>query len=89
MQIRPYFMFHGDHSIRRASSSSSIRQLVNFVDEIDEKNNFLELYFFPLDNVSGRIECNLDPISILLAISNSEELHQVRQFVNSSILLMN
>ena len=82
MQIRPYYMFHGHQSFRRASSSSSICQLVNLVDEIDEKNIFLKLYFFPLDNVAGRIECKLDPISCFIAISQSEELRQVRQHVN-------
>ena len=34
------------------------RQLVNLVDEIDEKNIFLKPYFFPLDNVSGRLNAN-------------------------------
>ena len=38
MQIRPYFKCHGHQSFRRALSSSSIRQIVNLVDETDEKN---------------------------------------------------
>ena len=49
MLIRPHFMFHGDQSIRRASSSSSIRQLVNKLDEIDEKIIFLKTLFLDLD----------------------------------------
>ena len=88
MQIRPYFMFHGDQSIRRATSSSSlsslIRQLINFVDELT-KIIFFQIYFCLLDNVSGRIECKLGRISNSIAISHSEGLRQVRQFVNSSI----
>ena len=78
-------MFHGDQSIRRVSSSSLIRHLVNFVDEIDEKIIFLKnLYFCLLDNVSGRIECKLGPFSNCMAISHSEELRQmaIRQHVN-------
>ena len=78
-------MFHGDQSIRRASSSSSIRQLVNKVDEIDEKIIFLKTLFLSFREVSGRIECKLDPISCFMAISQSEDLREVRQFVNSSI----
>ena len=69
-------------AISHSEELRQVRQLVNFVDEIDEKNIFLKLYFFPLDNVSGRIECKLGPISCFMAISQSEEL---RQFVNSSI----
>ena len=38
----PYFMFHDHQSFRRASSSSSIRQHVNLVEEIDEQNIFLK-----------------------------------------------
>ena len=86
MQIMPYFKFHGDQSFRRASSSSSIRQ---FCWRNWWKNIFLKLYIFPLDNISGRIECKWGPISCVMAISQSEELHQVRQFVNTSILLTN
>ena len=85
MQIRPYFMFHGDQSIRRASSSSSIRQLFNKVDEIDEKIIFLKTLYLSFREVSGRIECKLGTISCFMAISQSEDLREVRQFVNSSI----
>ena len=71
MRLRPYFQCHGHQSFIKASASSSIRQL----------------YFFPLDNLSGRIECKLGPfVSCFMSISQSEELRQVRQFVNSSIL---
>ena len=70
MQVKPFLMFHGDQLLRRASSSSSIRQLVSLVDEIDEKNNFLKTLF-------------LSFISCFIAVK-SEELCEVCQFVNSS-----
>ena len=70
-------------AISQSEELRQVRQLVNFVDEIEEKNIFLNLYFFPLDNVSGRIECKLGPISCFIAFSQSEEL---RQFINIAIL---
>ena len=65
MQIMPYIKCHGHQSFRRALSSSSVRQLCwrNW-----RKNNVSEnLYFCHLDNVSGRIECKLGPISNLIS----------------------
>ena len=71
-------------AISQSEELSQVRQLVSFVDEIDVNNIFLKLDFFPLDNVSGRIECKLGPISCFMAISQPEVL---RQFVNFSIKL--
>ena len=85
MQIRPFFMFHGDQSIRRASSSSSIRQLVNKVDEIDEKIIFLKTLFLSFREVSGRIECKLGPFFMFhgdQSIRRSSSSSSIRQLVN-------
>ena len=44
MQIRPFCNFHGHQSLRRAASSLSIRQHVNFVDELVGENNLKTLF---------------------------------------------
>ena len=42
-------------AISHSEELRQVRQLVNKVYEIDEQNIFLKTYFFPLDNVPGRI----------------------------------